>query len=236
MARQPLIWIIEGDAAQRLHLQRELQQLEFDIRAFAHTRDIERRLARERPDLLLLERLLDDEDGLELCRRIRRGGDDIPIVILTSLNEPEDRIAGLECGADDYLGKPYITGELVARIQAQLRRRSMRPVGAPFAGADDIVFGECRLDLGTRTLVRAGHPIELTSGEFAVLTALTNNAHRSLTRERLLELAHRRDSDASERSIDVQISRLRRLIEIDPGKPRHIQTVWGYGYVFVPDR
>lgn len=248
--RQPLIWIIESDAAQRVQLQRDLHQghfhrdpfhqgnvpqCEFDTRTFAQSRDIERRLVRERPDLLLIERMLDNEDGLELCRRIRESGDDIPIIIVTSMNEPIDRITGFEYGADDYLGKPYVAGELIARIRAQLRRRRATPVGAPLADGEDIVFGDCRLKLATRLLVRSGCNIELTSSEFAVLSALANNAHRSLTRERLLELARHPDTDASERSIDVQISRLRRLVEIDPTKPQHIQTVRGYGYVFVPE-
>lgn len=233
MARQPMVWIIDCDVTQRMHLQRELQQREFDTRAFTHGGDIERRLARERPDLLLLERLLEEEDGLELCRRIRRSGDDIPIIMITTMNEPEDRIAAFEFGVDDYLGKPFVIGELIARMQAQLRRRQAVPMSAPQANTEAVVFGECRLDLSTRTLTRAGKPLELTSGEFAVLAALACNIQRSLTRERLMQLARGTATDASERSIDVQISRLRRLVENDPAKPRHIQTVWGYGYVFV---
>lgn len=233
MTRQPSIWIIERDASQRAHLQQHLQNYEFDTRAFAHGRDIERRLARERPDALLLERLLEEEDGLELCRRIRHSGDDIPIIVFTSMNEPQDRITGFEFGADDYLGKPCVIGELIARIRAQLRRRQTVPMSAPQMNAEAIVFGECRLDLTTRVLTRANRPLELTSGEFAVLAALACNAQRSLTRERLMQLARGSKTESSERSIDVQISRLRRLIEIDPTRPRHIQTVWGYGYVFV---
>lgn len=232
--RQSLIWVVDSDANQRTLLQNDLHQAKFDTRSFAHSRDIERRLARERPDLLLLERALDGEDGLELCRRIRASGDDVPIFIVTHLNEPCERISGFEFGADDYIGKPYVSGELIARIQAQLRRRRLIPIGAPLPHADAISFGECRLEMDTRTLIRAGETIELTSGEFAVLSAFVNNAHRSMTRERLIELSHRPDNGTSQRAIDVQISRLRRLIENDPSKPRHIQTVWGYGYVFVP--
>lgn len=233
MARQPLVWIIDRDVTQRMQLQRELQQSAFDTRAFAHGRDIERRLARERPDILLLERLLDEEDGLELCRRIRHSGDDITIIVLTTMSEPEDRIAAFEYGADDYLSKPFALGELIARMHAQLRRRQAVPMSAPQANTEAIVFGECRLDFGTRSLTRAGKTLELTSGEFAVLAALACNVQRSLTRERLIQLARGPETDSSERSIDVQISRLRRLIENDPTKPQHIQTVWGYGYVFV---
>ncbi len=234
MSRPPLVWIVDRDAAERMHLSRELLRHNFDTRSFPDSRDIERRLARERPDVLLLERLLESEDGLELCRRIRNSGDDIPIVVVTVMNEPEDRIAGFELGADDYVGKPYVVGELIARMHALLRRRRSIPIGAPQADAEAVVFGDCRLDMTTRTLMRAGHCIELTCGEFAVLAALAHHANRSLTRERLIELARRPNTEASERAIDVQISRLRRLIESDPSKPRHIQTVRGYGYVFVP--
>lgn len=232
--RRTLIWLIDGDAQIRLHLQRLLLAEAFDVRSFPHGRDAERRLARERPDLILLERLLEDEDGLELCRRIREHGDDVPIIALSAQCDVEDRIIGFDTGVDDYIAKPFVDRELIARMRAVLRRRSALPSGAPLAEAAAVHFGECRLELVTRALFRGERNIELTSGEFAILTALVRNAHRSLTRERLLELARGPGNAGSGRSIDVQISRLRRLIETDPAKPRHIQTVWGYGYVFVP--
>jgi two-component system phosphate regulon response regulator OmpR len=232
--RKVTVWVIDGDAKARRELLTLLEQNVYSVRAFAGTGNLEQRLARERPDLLLLERHIEAEDGLEFCRRIRRSGDDIPILMLTVENKLEDRILGFESGADDYLGKPFEARELLVRMQALLRRRNAAPAGAPLADGDIFMFGSCRLDFATRTLVRANKKVTLTSGEFSLLAALVRNSHRSLTRERLVELARGAGSETSERSIDVQISRLRKLIEDDPSGPRHIQTVWGYGYVFVP--
>jgi two-component system, OmpR family, phosphate regulon response regulator OmpR len=155
--------------------------------------------------------------------------------MLTARGTDVDRIVGLEMGADDYLPKPFNPRELVARINAVLRRRQEAPVGAP--ANDDVVFrfGQCELNLGTRTLTRSNEPLPLTTGEFAVLEALVRHPRKPLSREKLMELARGRDHTAFDRSMDVQISRLRRLIEEDSSKPRFIQTVWGFGYVFVPD-
>jgi two-component system phosphate regulon response regulator OmpR len=233
-ARRPLVWIIDSDAATRQHLQTQLEQQIFAVRSFTAPHNLELRLARERPDLVLLERAPDADNGLEFCRRIRAGGDDVPIIVLSTLNQPEDRIYGFESGADDYLGKPLVERELLVRMRALLRRRSALPAGAPLADVASVAFSDCHLDFVARTLSRAGQKVALTSGEFSLLAALVRNPHRSLTRERLVELARGSGSETSERSIDVQISRLRKLIEPDPGQPRHIQTVWGYGYVFVP--
>jgi len=233
-ARRPLVWIIDSDAAIRNHLQTQLEQHLFTARSFTGPHNLELRLARERPDLLLLERSLDADSGLAFCRRVRASGDDVPIIILSVLNQPEDRICGFESGADDYLGKPLVERELLVRMHALLRRRSALPAGAPLADVDSVAFSDCRVDFVARTLWRAGQKITLTSGEFSLLSALVRNPQRSLTRERLVELARGSGSETSERSIDVKISRLRKLIEVDPSQPHHIQTVWGYGYVFVP--
>lgn len=234
-ARRALVWIVDHDRELRAQLQVFLERSAFDVRVFPDGRDVERRLVRERPDLLVLERQLEGEDGLDLCRRIRAGGDDVPIIMLTARNSIDDRILGLDSGADDYLGKPVVPRELAARMQAVLRRRAALPAGAPVMGVPVLQFGDCYLDIGARILLRAGCKVELTSGEFALLAALAQHPHRSLTRERLLQLARGPGSATSERSIDVQVSRLRKLVESDPTRPRHIQTVWGYGYVFVPE-
>lgn len=232
--RKQLVWIVDSNADYRAQLQQQFDENQFDVRTFVHCRDIERRLARERPAVLLLERQHDSEDGLTICQRIRHSGDDVPIIFISALNSVQDRIAALDTGADDYLGKPFDTGELIARINALLRRRRALPVGgAPQFDQPAFLFGECELVFATRTLLRLGNKIELTSGEFAVLSALARHANRPLTRERLIELAYGQDHNASERSIDVQMSRLRRLVEPDPENPHHIQTVWGYGYVFI---
>jgi two-component system, OmpR family, phosphate regulon response regulator OmpR len=137
--------------------------------------------------------------------------------------------------ADDYLAKPFLPRELSARIEAVLRRRSSIPAGTPLAEGGDVTFGENQFDLSARTLFREGEPVVITSGEFSLLAAFVQHPHRPLSRERLIELARGPGSDTDSRSMDVQVSRVRKLVEPDPARPRYIQTVWGYGYVFVPD-
>ena len=163
-------------------------------------------------------------------------GDSLPVLMLTARADGVDRIIGLEQGADDYLAKPFLPRELSARIEAVLRRRNPLPPGSPeAAAAQPLCFGDCRLDLASRQLERDGVPVPITSGEFALLASFVQHPHRPLSRERLIELARGPGSETDSRSMDVQISRLRKLIEPDPARPRFVQTVWGYGYVFVPD-
>ncbi|HUW36525.1 MAG TPA: two-component system response regulator OmpR [Rhodocyclaceae bacterium] len=235
MSRTHCVWVVDDDPELRKLLVEFLGQNDFEVRAFPDARDLERRLTRQRPDLLVLDLMLPGIDGLEICRRLRATGDDIPIIMLTAKSDAIDRVVGIELGADDYLGKPFLPRELTARIQAVLRRRAPLPPGTPIADGNTVSFGECRLDLTTRTLWRGEAKVEITSGEFALLSAFVRHPHRPLTRERLLELARGPSSETFDRSVDVQISRLRKLIEPDQGRPRHIQTVWGFGYVFVPD-
>lgn len=235
MSRTPLIWVVDDDPQLRKLLEEFLEKNGFEVRTIADGRDLERRLSRQRPDLLVLDLMLPGTDGLEICRRLRATGDDIPIIMLTAKSDPIDRVVGMELGADDYLGKPFLPRELTARIQAVLRRRAPLPPGTPIADGNTAIFGDCRLDLSTRVLRRGEAKVEMTSGEFALLSAFVKHPHQPLTRERLLELARGPSSESFDRSVDVQISRLRKLIEPDLGKPHHIQTVWGFGYVFVPD-
>ena len=155
--------------------------------------------------------------------------------MLTARGEAVDRIIGLEQGADDYLAKPFLPRELSARIDAVLRRRSAVPAGTPMAEGGRISFGENLLDLSARTLIQNEQPIVITSGEFSLLAAFVQHPHRPLSRERLIELARGPGCETDSRSMDVQVSRVRKLVEPDPTRPRYVQTVWGYGYVFVPD-
>ena len=155
--------------------------------------------------------------------------------MLTARGEDVDRIVGLESGADDYLPKPFNPRELVARIHAVLRRQTERLApGAP-ATEGKVAFGPFTLDLAARTLVNGDATIHLTTGEFSLLKVFAQHARQPLAREKLMLLARGRDHDVFDRAIDVQVSRLRKLIEPDPAKPRYLQTVWGFGYVFVPD-
>lgn len=235
MSRPPCIWVIDDDPELRKLLAEYLGKQNFEVRTLADARDLERRLARERPDLLVLDLMLPGEDGLAVCRRLRAAHDDIPIIILTARSEPIDRVIGIEQGADDYIGKPFLPRELTARIQAVLRRRVPLPPGTPIPEGEVVRFGDRRLDLATRTLWQGDRKVEMTTGEFALLSAFVKHPHKPLSRERLIELARGPGAEAFERSVDVQISRLRKLVEPDPGRPRHIQTVWGFGYVFVPE-
>ena len=183
---------------------------------------------------LVLDLMMPEESGLSICQRLRAAGEVIPVLMLTAKGDPVDRIIGLESGADDYLAKPFTPRELVARITAQLRRRSM-DARSSTAGQQQITFGPFLLDLKTRELLRDGVAVALSSVEFVVLRALAQHPNVELTRDRLLDLSKGSDSAATDRSIDVQVLRLRRSIEQDPSNPRWIKTVRGVGYVFVPD-
>jgi two-component system phosphate regulon response regulator OmpR len=193
-------------------------------------------LGRERFDLLVLDLMLPGEDGLSICRRLRGTRNTIPVIMLTAKGEDVDRIIGLEMGADDYLPKPFNPRELVARINAVLRRRAAPlPPGAPSSEVETVGFGDMVVNLATRTLERDGRSLSLTTGEFALLKVLVTHPRTPLSRDKLMELARGREYEVFDRAIDVQVSRLRKLIEKDPSRPAYIQTVWGFGYVFVPD-
>jgi two-component system phosphate regulon response regulator OmpR len=193
-------------------------------------------ILRTEPDLVTLDIMLPGMSGLDVCREIRRRGIDVPVIMLTARGEEFDRVLGLELGADDYLPKPFNPRELLARINAVLRRRTGDDApGAPAAEGKPVEFGAFSLDLVTRTLTRNGEVVPLTTGEFAVLKAFARHPRVPLSREKLMEMARGREYEAFDRSLDVQISRLRKLVEPDPTKPRYIQTVWGLGYVFIPD-
>jgi two-component system phosphate regulon response regulator OmpR len=192
---------------------------------------------REYPiELMVLDLMLPGRSGLDICRDLRASENTLPVIMLTAKGDDIDRILGLEIGADDYLAKPCNPRELVARIRAVLRRRQTTPPGAPVNDAAPVTFGTFRLNPSSRVLERDGEPVSLTTGEFAVLLALVTHPGETLSRDRLLTLARGRERGAFDRSIDVAMSRLRRLIEADPSKPRYLQTVWGAGYVFVPDK
>lgn len=232
---QTRIWIVDDDPELGSMLKAYLEQQGYAVRWLADGGQLRARLGIERPELLVLDLMLPGDDGLTLLRRLRDGGDDLPVVMLTARADGVDRIIGLEQGADDYVAKPFLPRELSARIAAVLRRRGALPGATPRPAAARQQIGELQLDLASRQLWRGDVQLPLTSGEFALLAAFVDHPHRPLSRERLIELARGPASATDSRSMDVQISRLRRLIEPDPTRPRYLQTVWGYGYVFVPD-
>ncbi len=229
------ILLIDDDTRIRELLLRYLTEQGFDVRAVADGREMAQVLDRGRFDLWVLDLMLPGEDGLSILRRARGTGETTPVILLTAKGDEIDRIVGLEMGADDYLSKPFNPRELVARIHAILRRQRTPPPGAPAGLEGTVSFGACQLDLATRTLTRDGNAVALTTGEFALLKAFVSHPRQPLSRDRLMGLARGRDHEAFERTIDVQVSRLRKLTEPDAAKPRYIQTVWGHGYVFVPD-
>jgi two-component system phosphate regulon response regulator OmpR len=229
------ILIVDDDPGIATLLERFFATKGYRARAVPNAEQMDRLLAREVFNLVVLDVMLPGEDGLSACRRLRAANNRIPIIMLTAKGDEMARIEGLELGADDYLAKPFNPNELLARVKAVLRRQAPAVPGAPGAEDEDVTFGDYTLSLATRELHRGDKVNMLTTGEFAVLKALVTHAREPLTRDKLMNLARGREWDALERSIDVQISRLRRMIEPDPSKPRYIQTVWGVGYVFVPD-
>jgi len=233
------ILVVDDDLRMRDLLVRYLGGEGYEVKAAADAAAMDKLLARERYDLVVLDLMLPGEDGLSVCRRLRKEnaapGAAPAIIMLTAKGDDVDRIVGLEMGADDYLPKPFNPRELLARINAVLRRKAPAgPPGAPAEGGT-FQFGEFSLNLSTRTLARAGKTVPLTTGEFSVLKVLAQHPRQPLSRDKLMELARGREYEVFDRSIDVQISRLRKIVEDDPAHPKHIQTVWGFGYVFVPD-
>jgi two-component system, OmpR family, response regulator len=178
---------------------------------------------------------LPGEDGLSICRRLRGAGDQTPIIMLTAKGEDVDRIIGLEMGADDYLPKPFSLRELLARVKSVLRRASTRANELPMPSRSKARFAGWNLDLSSRELYSpSGTEVRLTTGEFDLLAAFVNNANQVLTRDRLLDLARNREAGPFDRTIDVQVGRLRRKLEDDPQRPTMIKTVRGSGYIFTP--
>jgi two-component system OmpR family response regulator len=178
--------------------------------------------------------MLPGEDGLSLCRSLRAESH-IPIIMLTAKGDEVDRVIGLEIGADDYLPKPFGSRELIARIRAVLRRSQEIPSTKPSKRAKQYHFDRWRLDTGTRELLREdGVNLPLSTGEFDLLIVLVERPQRVLSRDQLLDLARGRAANALDRSIDTQVSRLRRKLEQDPSDPKIIKTVWGGGYMFTP--
>ena len=229
------ILVVDDDMRLRALLERYLTSQDYQVRTAANSEQMNRLLERENFHLIVLDLMLPGEDGLSICRRLRAQNNSIPIVMLTAKGDEDDRILGLEVGADDYLPKPFNPRELLARIKAVMRRQVQHIPAAPTLNEKIIQFGEFSLNLATREMTQNNIDIPLTSGEFAVLKVLVEHIREPLSRDKLMNLARGRDYSAMERSIDVQVSRLRRLIEKDPTSPRYIQTVWGLGYVFIPD-
>jgi two-component system, OmpR family, response regulator MprA len=218
------ILVVDDERAVRESLQRALELEGYEIELAADGREALARLenGEPQPDAVILDVLMPVIDGLEVCRRLRRAGNRVPVLMLTARDEIENRVAGLDAGADDYVPKPFALEELVARIRALLRRTS--------SSSDDVLrFADLELDPGTREVRRNGDQIELTRTEFALLELFMTNPRQVLTRSIIFERVWGYDFGFASNSLDVYIGYLRRKTEAGD-KPRLIQTVRGVGY------
>jgi len=229
--------VVDDDSELRVLLRDYLTREGFEVAAVEDAAAMDDWQAGHEPDLVILDLMLPCEDGLSLARRLR-GHSQVLIIMLSARGDEVDRIVGLEVGADDYMPKPFNPRELLARIRAVLRRRT--PAEAEdtedLEASDPSVFafGPYRLDFNLRELRRNGDTVVLTSGEFDLLRLLTEHKDRVLDRDRILDLLKGYERSPFDRSIDVQIARLRAKIEPDTKQPRYIRTVWGKGYIFTP--
>jgi two-component system, OmpR family, response regulator MprA len=219
------ILVVDDERAVRESLRRALELEGYEIELAADGREALSRLMENgdsQPDAVILDVLMPGVDGLEVCRRLRRGGNGVPVLMLTARDEIENRVSGLDAGADDYVTKPFALEELVARVRALLRRTSDT--------SDEVLrFADLELDPGTREVQRGGQPIELTRTEFALLELFMTNPRQVLTRSIIFERVWGYDFGFASNSLDVYIGYLRRKTEVN-GKPRLIQTVRGVGY------
>ena len=227
------ILVVDDDAGLRQMVADYLTGYDLRVTGVADGSGMRDAIAREVVDLVLLDLKLPSEDGMNLARELRETSS-VPIIILTGRKDDVDRIMGLELGADDYLTKPFNLRELLARIRAILRRTQAHPVSHLEPRAPQAFrFGGWELDLRSRRLTSgAGERVDLTHAEFALLAAFLGAPERILSREKLLELSRGNDDNVFDRSIDVQILRLRRKIESDPSRPQLIRTERGAGYFF----
>ncbi|MET0509029.1 MAG: response regulator [Burkholderiaceae bacterium] len=230
----PHVLAVDDDPAIRALLGDYLGDNELRITTVATGTECMAVVAREVVDLVVLDVRLHGEDGLQIARRLREASSTMPILMLTGRAEEADRVMGLELGADDYLTKPFSSRELLARIRALLRRaQAQASVADAMRKARAYRFDGWELNLGLRRLKNpGGEPVDLTNGEFSLLIAFLSSPQRTLTRDHLLDLSRLHNAEVYDRSIDVQILRLRRKIEADPTHPRFIVTQRGAGYVF----
>ena len=229
MADDAHILVVDDDARLRALLQRYLAGEGFRVTIAETATDARDKLRFMHPDMMVLDVMMPGESGLTLTESLRQQGSDVPVLLLTARGAPEDRIAGFEAGADDYLGKPFEPRELVLRIRALLRRAPAPPTDAP---QGPIQLGALSFDVERGELTGPDSVVRLTGGEAALLTALARKPNEVLSREDIAAALSM--DDAGERAIDVQVTRLRRKLEVDPREPRFLHTVRGRGYVLKP--
>jgi len=233
MSARPQLLVVDDDREIRELLAGFLERHDFAVLTAADGEQMRRVLRESQVDLVVLDLMLPGEDGLRLCRALRAESE-LPVIMLTAMDEDTDRIVGLELGADDYVPKPCNPRELLARIRAVLRRaRGASSPRPPPAGRLHFA-GWCMIPAQRSLSGPDGHTVDLTAGEFDLLLVFADRAQRVLSRDELLDLTRGREAGPFDRSIDTQVSRLRRKIEPDPGRPVIIKTVRNGGYVFTP--
>jgi len=225
----PHILVVDDDDRLRDLLSRFLGESGFRVTTARDAGDARAKIASIAFDLIVLDVMMPGESGFDLTASLALSAPGLPVLLLTAMGDPEDRIAGLELGAEDYLAKPFEPRELVLRMRAILRRRDSTPERA---GVRTVRFGRFAFDMEREQLRLEGEPVRLTSAEAAMLRIFAARAGETLTRDELSDLA---GMSGNVRAVDVQVTRLRRKIEPDPKFPRHLQTVWGRGYVLRPD-
>ncbi len=227
------IAIIDDDKKIRDLIKQYLNDQGFECFAGEQGKDLDQIIQKKDIDLIVLDLMLPNESGLDICKRVRVNKVNIPIIMLTAKGDEVDRIIGLEMGADDYLPKPFNPRELLARINSIFRRHEMETnENLINRSANIIKFDDFEFNSQERTLKKGQQSIDLTSGEFSLLKVFIENANQPLSRDQIMQLAKGKELDVFDRSIDVQISRIRKLIEANPNKPKYLKTKWGYGYVF----
>lgn len=228
------VLVVDDDAQVRQLVARFLREHGYRTSGARDGREMREALASTRIDLIVLDLMLPGTSGLDLCRELRARSS-VPIIMLTARGEDTDRIVGLELGADDYIPKPFNPRELLARIRAVLRRAAASPDATRPIGGRRISFAGYVLDTQRREINSPdGVAIDLSGGEYDLLLAFIEHPNRVLSRDQLLELSRNRTADSFDRSIDVQVSRLRRKLEGGGNTPTLIKTVRGAGYIFVP--
>ncbi|HVN98216.1 MAG TPA: response regulator [Syntrophorhabdaceae bacterium] len=231
------VLIIDDDEKLRKLLGEYLKDHGFHVRCLADGVDVPGILSTDLPDLVILDIMLPGKDGLEVLKEVRKDYGRLPVIMLTARGDDTDRIVGLELGADDYLPKPFNPRELLARIKAVLRRS----IHSETDGDEQIrhtTINAAGISLNTakQTVTVEGREMELSTAEFRILEVLMKNPNTVMSRDQLMTLARGRDFTAFDRSIDVHISKLRSKVEVDPGAPRRIKTIWGTGYMLVDSR
>ena len=231
-SEQPHIALVDDDPKIRELTAKYLSDQQLSIKTAANGSELDELMKNNNISLIILDLMMPEESGLNICQRLRVNNVDIPIIMLTAKGDEVDRIVGLEMGADDYLPKPFNPRELLARVNAILRRQQQSSIHNT---KDIFEFGNFSFDISNRSLHKNGQEIQITAGEYDLLRVFAERPKQPLSRDQIMQLAKGKELDVFDRSIDVQISRLRRLIEEDPNKPKFLQTKWGFGYIFIPD-